>query len=759
MQFNFSKNNMRRRLVRVFALIFLALLTVSSFAQQVPAWQGKFEQLDQILPTPNSYRTGSGSPGHAYWQQRADYVIEAEVDDKTQVLTGHETITYHNNSPEALRYLWLQLDQNHFAPNNLTSQTQTGGILDSVPAALLNEVSGIAVSDYKGGYNITAVKGASGKDLRYVINHTMMRIDLATPLKTGEKFTFSIDWNYKESDRQMFDGRGGYEYFPDDGNYVYTFAQWFPRMCVFDDYEGWQNKQFLGRGEFALTFGDYKVRITVPADHIVGATGWLQNPKEVLSKEQIERFETARKTFDKPVFIVTENEARQKEKTRSAAKSTWEFHADDVRDFAFASSRKFIWDAMAVKVGAKTPLAQSLYPKEGNPLWEKESTRAIKNTLELYSERTFDYPYPTAYSVHSAEQGMEYPMICFNYGRPNRSGRYSQQTLTAMIRVIVHEIGHNFFPMIVNSDERQWSWMDEGLNTFLEKETLRLRYPTLGGLRGTPVTVAPYMKGDKSQMRPIMSMSDNIRAEEFGPNAYYKPSAALTILRETVMGPALFDSAFKEYAHRWAFKHPKPADFFRTMEDASAVDLDWFWRGWFYTVDNVDVELSDVKWFRLKNDVTDPEKKNPRVKQGDLVSGGTNKGEKQSDFGTGPEEFTLLDTPPVLYGEFRSSVDDNMIREKLRGKNIYQLTFRNKGGLVTPLVIQWIYKDGSKEVDKIPAEIWRLNENEITKVFVKEKEVTNIVLDPNFELADVDVTNNTFPKNAESKFDRFKREN
>jgi hypothetical protein len=759
MQFTFSKNNMRRRLVRVFALIFLALLTVSAFAQQAPGWQGKFEQLDQILPTPNSYRSASGSPGHAYWQQRADYVIDAELDDKTQVLTGHETITYYNNSPEALRYLWLQLDQNLFAPDNLTSQTQTGGILDSVPGALLNEVAGIAVSDYKGGFNITSVKGASGKDLPYIINHTMMRIDLPTPLKTGEKFNFSINWNYRESDRQIFDGRGGYEYFPDDGNYVYTFAQWFPRMCVFDDYEGWQNKQFLGRGEFALTFGDYKVRITVPADHIVGATGWLQNQKEVLSKDQIERFETARKTFDKPVFIVTENEARQKEKTRSTGKSTWEFHADNVRDFAFASSRKFIWDAMAVKVGDKTPLAQSLYPKEGNPLWEKESTRAIKNTLELYSERTFDYPYPTAYSVHSAEQGMEYPMICFNYGRPNRNGRYSQQTLTAMIRVIVHEIGHNFFPMIVNSDERQWSWMDEGLNTFLEKETLRLRYPTLGGLRGTPVTVAPYMKGDKSQMRPIMSMSDNIRAEEFGPNAYYKPSAALTILRETVMGPALFDSAFKEYAERWAFKHPKPADFFRTMEDASAVDLDWFWRGWFYTVDNVDVELSDVKWFRLKNEVVDPENKNPKVKQGDLASGGTNKGATENDFGSGPEEFTLLNTPPVLYGEFRSIVDDDRIREKLRGKNIYQLTFRNKGGLVTPLVIQWIYKDGSKEVEKIPAEIWRLNEQQITKVFVKEKEVTNIVLDPNFELADVDVTNNTFPKNAESKFDRFRREN
>jgi hypothetical protein len=758
MEFDLSKNNMRRNLVRVVALIFLFLLTVSAFAQQA-AWQGKFEQLGEVLPTPNSYRTGSGSPGSSYWQQRADYVINAELNDKTQLLTGHETITYYNNSPETLKYLWLQLDQNIFAPDNLSSQTQTGAVVDSVPAAFLNEVSGINVVDYKGGYNITSVKDGSGKDLRYIINHTMMRVDMPTPLKTGEKFIFSIDWNYKEYNRQSFDGRGGYEYFPEDGNYVYTFAQWFPRMCVFDDYEGWQNKQFLGRGEFALTFGDYKVRLTVPADHIVGATGWLQNPKDVLSKEQIERFERARKTFDKPVFIVTESEARQKEKTQSSEKRIWEFHADNVRDFAFASSRKFIWDAMAVQVGEKTPLAQSLYPKEGNPLWERESTKAIRNTLELYSERTFDYPYPTAYSVHAADHGMEYPMICFNHGRPNKNGRYSQQTLTGMVRVIVHEIGHNFFPMIVNSDERQWSWMDEGLNTFLEKETLRVRYPLMGGLRGTPMTIAPFMKGDKSQMRPIMSMSDNIRAEEFGPNAYYKPAAALTLLRETVMGQELFDAAFKEYAQRWAFKHPKPADFFRTMEDASAVDLDWFWRGWFYTNDNVDVELSEVKWFRLKSETADPEKKNPKIKSGDLASTTGNNDGGENDFSAGPEAFTLTNTPEALYGEFRSQVDDNSIREKLRAKNIYQLTFRNKGGLVTPLVIQWTYKDGSTEIDKIPAEIWRVNEQEITKVFLKDKEVTNIIVDPNFELADVDVTNNNFPKNAESKFDRFKREN
>ncbi len=742
-----------------FVTLFLSIFLVSSaFAQDGSAWQGKFEQLDALLPTPNSYRSGSGAPGPAYWQQRADYEIDVEINDKTQELVGREKITYHNNSPEPLKFLWLQLDQNIFAPDNLTSQTQTGRIVDSLQAGLLSEVSGINTSDYKGGYKIESVRDAAGKNLKHTINHTMMRIDLPAPLKSGEQFVFSVDWRYTEYNRQLFDGRGGYEYFPDDGNFVYTFAQWFPRMCVFDDYEGWQNKQFYGRGEFALTFGDYKVRITVPSDHIVGATGWLQNPKDVLTKEQQERFARAQKTYDKPVFIVTESEAVKKEKSRSEKKSTWVFHAENVRDFAFASSRKFIWDAMAVKVGEHTPLAQSLYPKEGNPLWERESTLAVKNTLELYSKRTFDYPYPTAYSVHTANQGMEYPMICFNYGRPSKDGEYSQRTRAAMINVIIHEIGHNFFPMIVNSDERQWSWMDEGLNTFLDKETMRIYYSDLSGTRGTPLGIVPFMKGDKSQMRPIMAMSDNIRGAEFGPNAYFKPAAALTLLRETIMGPELFDAAFKEYAQRWAFKHPKPADFFRTMEDASAVDLDWFWRGWFFTNDHVDVEVSDVQWFRVRNEVADPEDKGVKVERGDLA-GGDRPGTKRDDFSDGPNELTLTNTPQRLYGEFRSRVDDAAIQEKLEGKNIYQLTFTNKGGLVTPLVIEWTYKDGSKEIERIPAEVWRMNEQRITKVFVKDKEVTNILFDPNFELADVDVTNNTFPKKSESRFDQFKRQN
>lgn len=744
---------------RIAAIIVLALLTWSAFAQQPQqAWQGKFEQLDQALPTPNSYRTGSGAPGPAYWQQRADYVINVEVDDNTQLLTGSETITYHNNSPETLRYLWLQLDQNIFGEDNLTEQTNTGSVRDSLPGAYFGYVSGITVSDYKGGYTIKSVKDAAGKPLPATINKTMMRIDLPTPMKTGDKFVFSIDWSYTEYNRQNFSGRGGYEYFPEDGNYLYTFAQWFPRMCVFDDYEGWQNKQFFGLGEFALTFGNYRVKITVPSDHIVGATGTIQNPQEVLTKTELERYEKAKKSFDKPVVIVTEEEARKKEKTKSTKKSTWEFYAENVRDFAFAHSRKFIWDAQAVKLNDKTPIAMSLYPKEGNPLWGKESTKAVKNALEVYSKRTIDYPYPVAYSVHTANQGMEYPMICFNGGRPNKDGTYSQQTLIGMVHVIIHEVGHNFFPMIINSDERQWTWMDEGLNSFLDKETLQERYPELNYMRGTPKTIVNYMKGEKSQMRPMMTSSDNIRTIEFGNNGYSKPSAALTLLRETVMGPELFDKAFKEYAERWAFKHPKPADFFRTMEDASAVDLDWFWRGWFYTTDHVDVELADVKWFKLKNQKQNPEKKRVKTQSGDLAAGKSQNA--ATDFSNGPEEFTLMDTPEQLYGEFKSRVDDNAIRQKLDGKNIYQLKFKNVGGLISPIVIEWTYKDGSKELERIPAEIWRINETEVTKVFVKDKEVVNIVVDPNSELADVEAKNNVFPKRpTESKFDQFKKTN
>ena len=735
--------------MKQFLMYALILLVNVALAQQTPQWQGKFEQLDQTLPTPNEYRTGSGAPGVKYWQQKADYVINIELNDNNQSISGSETITYTNNSPDVLKYLWLQLDQNIIAPENTLRTTSTGNVVDSAAA----RTYAAQVSDFKGGYNVKAVKEVNGKTLPYFINNTMMRVDLPQPLRSGEKYSFNVEWSFNIVDRSVFGQRSGLEFFPEDGNYVYTIAQFFPRMCVYDDYEGWQNKQFLGRGEFTLPFGDYKVRITVPSDHIIGATGVLKNPADVLTKTEIERFEKAKVTFDAPVIIVTQSEATQKEKTKSTQKKTWEFHAENVRDFAFASSRKFIWDAQSVKIGSKTPLAQSFYSKEGNPLWEKESTKAVKNTLEVYSRYTLDYPYPVATSVHSASIGMEYPMICFNFGRPAKDGTYTAKLKQGMIGVVVHEVGHNFFPMIVNNDERQTTWMDEGVNSFVQLLTELERYPELNYTRGKPADLVPYMKGDKSQMRPLMTNSEQVI--QFGPEQYAKAATGLFMLRQTVMGPELFDKAFKEYAQRWAFKHPKPADFFRTMEDASAVDLDWFWKGWFYTTDNVDQSIDQVKWYKMRSSQPNLEKKEVTAKKGDLAQGD---GKKYDSFNNGPEPFSIIGTDERLNGEFASRVDDKAIMQKMEDKNIYEVTLSNKGGLVMPVIIEWTYKDGTKEIERIPAEIWRVNEQKITKVFVKQKEVVNIVLDPNFELSDINVQDNVFPKReAESKFDDFKK--
>jgi hypothetical protein len=730
-------------------IIAFALFTSIAWAQDTK-WQGKFEQLEQALPTPNEYRTGSGAPGPKYWQQKADYNMSIEVNDENQTLTGTETITYTNNSPDVLKYLWLQVDQNILSKENTLAQTNTGSVKDSVGA----KTYATQVSDFKGGFDIKAVKEVSGKALPYFINNTMMRVDLPQPLKSGEKYSFVIDWSFNIVDRGVFGQRSGLEYFPEDGNYIYTIAQFFPRMCVYDDYEGWQNKQFLGRGEFTLPFGDYKVKITVPSDHIMGATGTLKNPQDVLTKTELERFEKAKTSYDKPVIIVKQDEAEAKEKTKSKQKKTWEFHAENVRDFAFASSRKFIWDAQAVKIGNKTPLAMSYYPKEGNPLWEQESTKAVKNTIEVYSRMTIDYPYPVAISVHTASIGMEYPMICFNYGRPKKDGTYTPQLKQGMIGVIVHEVGHNFFPMIINNDERQTTWMDEGVNSFVQLVCELERYPEIDWSRGKPAGIVNYFKGDKNLMRPLMTNSEQVI--QFGPEQYAKAATALYILRETIMGKDLFDKSFKEYSQRWAFKHPKPADFFRTMEDASAVDLDWFWKGWFYTTDVNDQTIDQVKWFKLKTDKSNVENKNVTAQKGDLAAKGGDE-KKFDNFNNGPQEFTLVETKPQFYGEFLSRVDDKAIMKKLENKNIYEVTLTNKGGLVMPVIIEWTYKDGTKELETIPAEIWRINESKVTKVFVKEKEVTGIMIDPNLQTADINIEDNVFPKvQKDSKFDEFK---
>jgi len=722
----------------------------------------KFEQLGTMLPTPNAYRSASGAPGRDYWQQKADYNIEVTLDDAQQRITGSEVITYTNNAPEPITYLWVQLDQNvrakdsdtYKVSNNDADLTRYSGALpmkDSLTAKDLMRLSGDY--GYDGGFKIKSVTDINGNTLPQTINKTMMRVEIPKALDTGDSFQFKIDWSYNINDRMLVGGRSGHEYFPKDGNYLYTIAQWFPRMAVYDDVNGWQNKQFLGRGEFALPFGDYQVKITVPADHIVAASGSLQNPEEVLTSEQITRLEKA-KYAEKPVIIVTEKEATAKEKKKSSQTQTWTFKADNVRDFAFASSRKFIWDAMGVDINGKRPLAMSFYPKEGNPLWEKYSTEAVAKTLETYSKYTIDYPYPVAISVHAASIGMEYPMICFNFGRPDEKGKYSDRTKYGMIGVIIHEVGHNYFPMIINSDERQWTWMDEGLNTFLQYRTQEEQYEDFPARRGPAAKIVDYMKGEKKYIRPIMTNSEQIT--QFGNNAYAKTATAMNILRETVMGPELFDYAFKEYARRWAFKHPMPADLFRTLEDASAVDLDWFWRGWFYSVDHVDIAIDEVKWYRMDTQENTLESNLSNRKQ-KITSFAAGKENEAKDFSDGFETFAAVPTQSTQYREFLARIDDKQVIKSHLDKNFYQIKFKNIGGLAMPIILEFTYKDGSKEIERIPAEVWRMKETEVTKVFVKDKEVVNIALDPFLETADTQVENNNFPqREVKSRFDQFK---
>ena len=666
------------------------------------------------------------------------------LDDVKQQIEGTEAITYFNQSPDPLDYLWLQLDQNFRAQDSETPLVTEYFMKDSVSAKELFTIQ----NNFDGGFRIDKVLDEAGQPLAYFINKTMMRINLEQPLLPGAQMTFQVDWHYKINDRMSLGGRSGYEYFPKDDNYSYTIAQFYPRMAVYDDVEGWQNKQFLGRGEFALSFGNFEVAMTVPEDFIVGATGTLQNPKDVLtSKEQL-RFEKAKQSFEDPVIIVTQEEAIQKEAHKKRGKATWTFKADSVRDFAFAASRKYIWDAMAVDLNGKKSLAMSYYPKEGNPLWESHSTRAVRQTLITYSRHTIDYPYPVAISVHAASVGMEYPMICFNFGRPEADGTYTDETKWRMISVIIHEVGHNFFPMIINSDERQWTWMDEGLDSFVQSIATKEYDADFPVGRGAPEQIIPYMSGEQGLLRPIMTNSEQIL--QFGNNAYAKPATALSILRETVMGPELFDYAFKKYAERWAFKSPAPADFFRTMEDASAIDLDWFWRGWFYTTDYVDIGVEEVKHYRMQTEEEGLEKRQ--------ISGEDKKlNTEQKRFTEEVNTFVFKNTEAKEYREFKNKFNEIEIKEGFADQNFYEVKLANKGGLVMPVIIEWSYADGSTEREKLPAEIWRKNEKEVTKVFVKSKEVVGIVIDPNKETADADTGNNQYPNVVqESRFDKFK---
>tara|TARA_R110002020_G_scaffold445961_1_gene657989 strand:+ start:70577 stop:72844 length:2268 start_codon:yes stop_codon:yes gene_type:complete len=728
--------------------------------------QSKFRQMYQEFATPNTYRSASGAPGPDYYQQQANYKMDILLNDKESKIYGTETVTYINNSPDDLEFLWLQLDQN-VRTKDSKSFLKDG---DGVPLAEPTEsfVGKYMTENFDGGFNIEYVKDASGNALPYTVNQTMMRIDLPEPLKSKAEVSFSVKWWYNIPDHTVNRARSGYEYFPADGNKAYVIAQFFPRMAVYSDVEGWQNHQFWGSGEFALTFGNYEVNITVPADHILDGTGELQNRKEVFSKEMMSRYEQAKKSYDKPVLIVTQAEAEAAEKGFSEKTKTWKLKAENVRDFAFATSRKFIWDMQAVKFGARDVMAVSMYPKEGNPLWEEFSTKAVAHTLKSYSSHTFDYPYHKAISVHAKNQGMEYPMICWNYGRPNEKGEISDRVKYGMISVIIHEVGHNFFPMIVNSDERQWGWMDEGINTFMQymaEQEFGEAYPEAiapnekyPSRRGAPSLIVPYMAGDQSIIAPIMSNPENVY--QLGNNAYGKPATALNILRETVMGRELFDHAFKTYSQRWMFKHPTPEDFFRTMEDASAVDLDWFWRGWFYTTDYVDIGVKDVKKYFVSN--------RPTKKMMEYMA---------------ERNVTEADLPPLVYlAEEDSEDDDKSLKGKMPSENsktlkeymmdnlteaerravkepkyFYEITFDKPGGLPMPLIVEYTYADGSTENVTYPPEIWRKSDAEVKRVVSSQKELVGITVDPKAETADVDTTNNSWPKKEQqSDFDRFK---
>ena len=760
-----------------FGIMFLTVLTV--VAQDIRNNPGsnhgnKFEQLGTILPTPNEYRTASGAPGTKYWQQRADYDIKATLDEKNLMLHGAETITYFNNSPDVLTYIWLQLDENEHSTTKNAGYPDGSSMGRGMSPAMIDNLEE-AKTDNGLGVNILKITDLLGAKLKYTVNKTMMRVELPTALKPGQKFAFKVDWNYKITDRLTVAGRGGFEFFPEDGNHLFTMAQWYPRLAVYSDFQGWQHHQFTGRGEFALTFGNYKVAITVPSDHVVMATGACQNYPAVLSPAQLARWNKAQ-TSAEPVEVVTLEEAKNAEKTKATTQKTWVFNAENVRDFAFGSSRKFIWDALAANVEGKKVMCMSAYGKEAYGLYRPFSSKAVAHTIKTYSKFTIPYPYPVAQSIE-ASNGMEYPMICFNYGRTEKDGSYTQAAKNGMLGVIIHEVGHNFFPMIINSDERQWSWMDEGLNTYVEYLTEELYDNKFPSRRGPAFAIADYMKLPKDQLEPIMTNSENII--QFGPNAYAKPATGLNILRETIMGRELFDYSFKEYSRRWAFKHPTPADLFRTIEDASAEDLDWFWRGWFYSIDPVDIAIDTVKHAVYDATVAVPAARTmgprglskPEVNSFEDISKIRNRNDKSIVFLTdvdttlrdfywrydrGLEPYDSVTKQPALAMPAAEGLTDAE-KAKYASANLYEVSFINKGGLVMPIILEFTFEDGTKETQRLPAQIWRKNENKVTKVFLTSKKAVSIQLDPMRETADIDESNNKWPNvAAPSKFALFK---
>lgn len=783
--------------MRFLLAVFGVVLTVSgATAQGIQQTKGdfvdKFRQLDEVLPSPNVYRNAAGEPGHEYWQQEADYSITVSLDEPARRLTASQTVTYKNNSPDTLRYLWLQLDQNRFREDSIAEMTRT---FSAKPQGSVNLREAIAPqisldslrrrqsqSDNQYGYDITRVADARGDALPNTIVGTLMRIDLPRPLAPGASTKFQIDWAYNLVEQDAMGGRAGYEHFPDDaregGNDIFLVAQWFPRLVAYSDYEGWHNKEFLGSGEFTLEFGDYDVEITVPNDHIVSSTGVLQNDRQVLTSTQRARLADAADA-DRPVFVVTPDEAEANESSNPTGSKTWKFEADNVRDFAWATSRKFAWDAQGFKQpGAEfeTVMAMSFYPKEGGELWQKYSTTSVVHTMDVYNRFAFDYPYPTSQSVNGPVGGMEYPMITFNGPRTtlqdDGSRTYTMAEKRFLIGVVIHEIGHIYFPMVVNSDERQWTWMDEGLNSFLDSVAGYEWDPDIPWTRSLPRDLVYYMVSEEQV--PIMTQSDSVL--QLGPNAYGKPSAALHILRETILGREKFDFAFREYSRRWKFKRPTPSDFFRTMEEASGVDLDWFWRGWFYTTDHVDISLDRV--FQMRMDTEDPDIDLARLRKdahGEPAKVGVTANAAEGmrtwvqrfpdirDFYDENDIYTVTNKERNAYREFLAELEpwERRVFDRAVAEDgeYYALEFSNVGGLVMPIILGLEFADGSTEKMYIPAEIWRRSPHRVSKllVFEKGKELSQIIVDPDWETADADVENNHYPRRiTPSRVESFK---
>lgn len=713
-----------RKLILITTLSALPILTISQEKNDYQTTKGHagespFNQMYDLLPTPNKFRTAAGAPGPAYYQQQADYVMDLVLDEANDILYGEETITYTNNSPDVLEYLWMQLDQNtrkKDAPIHDVNQRSA----PQNPVDANNFAQTFMKDKFDGGYTIYFVTDANGKDLVHYINETMMRIIPPKALQPKEKITFKIKWSYKIPNYFEVGDRNGFE--PNENGKVYAMAQFYPRMCVYNDVEGWQNMPYWQRSEYALPFGNFNVNITVPADHVMNATGELINGIEVLTHTQFSRYQKAKNTFDEPIMIITEEETDKRMAEGSGGKTkTWKYKAENVRDFAFASSKTYMWDAMAVKIGKFTPMAESVYPKEGGNLWKEFSTKAVAHTLKWYSHFTFDYPYPKAVSASVQRQGMEYPMISFNGGRAKADGSYDDNQMYGLISLIIHEVGHNFFPMIVNSDERQWTWMDESLNSYIQNITELEWSKDFPSRRYKAEQIVKYMQSPQDEMMPIMTQGDLYK--QFGDEGYSKSAVGLAILRNLIVGKENFDYAFKTYAQRWMFKHPTPADFFRTLEDASGNDLDWFFRGWYHTTEVVDLGVKNVMPLYPREVKTDDGK---RI------------------------EFSAKSNSKDIYQsavlkEFLAQQTSNDFTKS--PQYFYEVEFEKVGGMVMPLLVTFTFEDDSTQEIRYPVEVWRFASGSVKKMYGFDKALKSIEVDKQLETADVNLKNNFWKNN------------